>query len=270
MKPITEKEFFDLVEFVKKTCGVNLHQKKTLVTGRLQNYLSENNFDSFADYLDHVISDKTGKAAAVLINKLTTNHTFFMREPRHFEIFKYEVLPFLEKSQQDKKDLSIWSAGCSTGEEPYTLAMIIADYFGANKFSWDTRLLATDISTQALDTAINGIYRKENADLLPEKWKKHYFKETPDGNYKISEKIGSEIIFRKFNLMTEQFPFKKRFNVIFCRNVMIYFDSETKRKLVDKFYEYTEEGGYLFIGHSESLDRDKTRYRYVMPAVFRK
>ncbi|MDF2986066.1 MAG: methyltransferase, CheR-type [Eubacterium sp.] len=270
MKTITEKEFINLVDYIKKNFGVDLYQKKSLVTSRLINYLTENNYDSFTHFFDRILADKTGETTTVLMNKLTTNHTYFMRESQHFNIFKSEVLPYLQRTQQAKKDLNIWSAGCSSGEEPYTLAMIIADYFGINKKEWDTRILATDISTQVLEKAVNGIYKKEEIETLPKKWQSTYFKKQSRGDYKIIQNINNEVIFKRFNLMGHRFPFKRKFHVIFCRNVMIYFDAETKKELVNRFYEYTEDGGYLFIGHSESLSREESQYNYVMPAVYRK
>lgn len=270
MKSITEKEFIQLVDYVKSNYGINLIQKKTLILGRLQNYLVQNNFKSFSEYYDHVVSDKTGQAASVLLNKLTTNHTFFMREVEHFNYFKSSVLPYLASKESAKKDLRIWSAGCSSGEEPYTLAMIISDYFGADKTKWDTRILATDISTNVLQTAVKGVYSNEETASLPERWRREYIKKYDDENSIIAEKIKAEVIFRSFNLMNNLFPFKRKFHVIFCRNVMIYFEDKTKAELVSKFYEFTEPGGYLFIGHSESLNRETSRYKYVMPAVYRK
>jgi len=270
MKPITEKEFKQLIEYVKANYGVNLAHKKTLIVGRLQNYIVQNNFKSFSDYYEFVVSDKTGKAAAILINKVTTNHTFFMREAEHFEYFRNYVLPSLAAKEHKQKDLRIWSAGCSTGEEPYTLAMIVSDYFGADKRWWDTKILATDISTKVLEEAVEGVYPNEELATLPEKWRRSYFTRLNDEKSSITDKIKNEVIFRKFNLMEEVFPFKKKFHAIFCRNVMIYFDSKTRKELVDRFYEFTEPGCYFFIGHSESLNREETKFKYVLPAVYRK
>ncbi|MCX7748125.1 MAG: protein-glutamate O-methyltransferase CheR [Clostridia bacterium] len=271
MIDISEKEFKRIADYIKTNYGINLKtEKKSLVVGRLQNVLIQNNFKSFAEYIDFVISDKSGDAVVTFINKLTTNHTFFMRESQHFNYFRDRVLPYLESMQKRQKDLRIWSAGCSTGEEPYTLAMIISDYFGAEKMWWDSKILATDISTKVLETAIKGIYPSENLDSLPIYWKTNYFQTVDTENSMVADKIKNEVIFRRFNLMNEIFPFKKKFHVIFCRNVMIYFDNETKRNLINKFYEFTEPGGYLFIGHSESINRDESKYKYVNPAVYRK
>lgn len=270
MKPITEKEFNQLVDYIKMKYGIDLSNKKVLVVGRLQNYIVQSGFKSFSEYYESVLCDKTGKAASDLINKITTNHTFFMRESKHFDYFQRSVLPQLESVESRKKDLRIWSAGCSTGEEPYTLAMIISEYFGAEKGLWDTKILASDISTRALETAVDGIYSKVEIESLPEKWKKGCFRKINEGNSMIVDKIKNEVIFKKFNLMEEVFPFRRKFHVIFCRNVMIYFDLETRIELVNKFYECMEPGGYLFIGHSESLNREETKLKYVVPAVYRK
>ena len=192
-----------------------------------------------------------------------------MRENAHFEYFKNEVLPYW-KSVAKQNDLRVWSAGCSSGEEPYTLAMIMADYFGSGKALWDTKVLATDISVQVLSMAEKGIYSAEAMQAIPEHWKVNHFKKIDEQNYQISNQLKQEVVFRIFNLMDDAFPFKKKFHVIFCRNVMIYFDDVTKRQLVKKFYDMMEPGGYLFIGHSESIARDETSYKYVKPAVYRK
>lgn len=270
MVTITEKEFRQLADFIKDHYGIHLKKEKiALVNGRLQHVLMQKSFNSFSAYLDYIRTDRTGEAVKTLINKITTNHTFFMREADHFDFFKNTVLPYMVTIIKDK-DLRIWSAGCSTGEEPSTLAMIINDFLGPDKGLWDTRILATDISDKVLETAKKGIYANENLAVLPAHWKLNYFKKI-DGNKSILvDKIKNEIIYRKFNLIDKVFPFKKRFHIIFCRNVMIYFDNMTKKELVDKFYEFTEPGGYLFIGHSESLNRGETKYRYISPAVYRK
>lgn len=270
MLTITDKEFRQLADYIKANYGIRLkEEKKTLVTGRLYNVLMNNNFNNFSDYYDYVISDKTDNAVGILVNKITTNHTFFMREADHFYYFRDKVLPYIKRVEKDK-DLRIWSAGCSTGEEPYTLSMIIDEFFSKEKMWWDTKILATDISSKVLDTAKKGIYSNEDIAALPSKWKVNYFKKYDNKNSVITDKIKNEIIYRKFNLMDEVFPFKRKFHVIFCRNVMIYFDAKTKMKLVNKFYDMTERGGYLFIGHSESLNREEARYKYIMPAVYRK
>jgi len=270
MLTITDREFRKLADYIKTNYGINLkEEKRSLVVGRLHHVLEQNNFKSFSEYYDYIISDKTGEAVETLVNKITTNHTFFMREPDHFYYFRNKALPAITAMAKDR-DLRIWSAGCSSGEEPYTLAMIIDEFFGKEKCLWDTKILATDISGKVLEEAARGIYPSERTAVLPPQWRLNYIKTIDSEKSVISEKIRNEVIFRKFNLMEKVFPFMRKFHAIFCRNVMIYFDSQTKKELVQKFYDCTENGGFLFIGHSESLGKEETKYKYVMPAVYRK
>jgi len=268
---ISDKEFNKLSEYIKTHYGINLkEEKKTLLIGRLRNVLMQNNFKNFSEYYDYIISDKTGIAATTLVDRISTNHTFFMREADHFKYFQDTILPYLKKTAERSKDLRIWSAGCSSGEEPYTLAMIIDEFFGAEKPQWDTRILATDISNKVLDTARRGIYDNEKLAALPSHWRLKFFKQVNGDCSSIIDRIRDEVIFRRFNLMDEKFPFRRKFNVIFCRNVMIYFDNQTKKKLIDKFYDFLEYGGYLFIGLSESISRGESKFKYIRPAVYRK
>ena len=270
MLTITDKEFRELADYIKINYGIHLkEEKQSLITGRLHNVLAQKNFNSFSEYYKYVISDKTGEAVVTLIDKITTNHTFFMREVDHFYYFRDKVLPYLASTVREK-DLRIWSAGCSSGEEPYTLAMIIDEFFGKEKMWWDSKVLATDISGKVLGEASKGIYSNEKIAALPSNWKLNYFKKLDNEKSVLIDKIRNEVIYRKLNLMDQVFPFKKKFHVIFCRNVMIYFDNKTKWELINKFYDLTEYGGYLFIGHSESLNREETKYKYIMPAVYRK
>lgn len=267
---ITEQEFRQLAAYIHRNYGIHLkEEKKTLLVGRLQQQLQARQLSSFSDYYRYLLSDRTGQAATELINSVSTNHTFFMREANHFHYLRDEVLPALQNRIKDH-DLRIWCAGCSTGEEPYTIAMIIDEFFGSKRFGWDTSLLATDISTKALQGAIKGSYPSDWVAPLPPAWKANYFKKLSDGNYSIVDRIKKEIVFRKFNLIEPAYPFKRRFHAIFCRNVMIYFDGPTKDAIIRKFYDATEPGGYLFIGHSEALERHQYGYKYVMPSVYRK
>lgn len=270
MVTITEKEFKQLADFIKFNYGIQLKQEKiALVTGRLHNVLQQGGFKNFTDYYNHLISDKSGEAVITLVDKITTNHTFFMREADHFYFFKDKVLPHLAAKVKDK-DLRIWCSACSSGEEAYTLAMILDEYFGKEKMWWDTKVLATDISEKVLDIAKKGVYSNEKIAPLPVTWKTNYFKKIDVENSVVVDRIKNEVIYRKFNLMDNIFPFRKKFHIVFCRNVMIYFDNDTKTKLVRKIYDQMEYGGYLFIGHSESLNRENSNFKYVIPSVYRK
>jgi len=270
MFEISDEEFRTLAGYIHSNYGIKLGEhKKSLVVGRLKNILLQKKFSNFAEYYKYIAADKTGDAVSTLIEKITTNHTYFMREADHFYYLRDVVLPYLAGTVKSK-DLRIWSAGCSTGEEPYTIAMILQDFFGPEKPQWDTRILATDISSRVLGIAKKGEYTNKEIEVLPMSWRINYFKRIDRGRSVVTDKIREEVIFRSFNLMNDSFPFKKKFHVIFCRNVMIYFDAETRKKLLDKFYNFTEPGGYLFIGHSESLNRRETKFKYVRPAVYRK
>lgn len=271
MIDISQQEFKQIAEYVQVNYGINLSpEKKALLVGRLQNLLLQKGFASFSQYFNYLLADQTGEAAQQLINKLTTNYTFFLREAQHFDFLTKVVLPYLHEIEKKEKDLRIWSAGCSTGEEAYTLAMVLNDYFLQEIKLWETSILATDISQRALEIAKQGVYYNEQIKELPLEWQEKYFQLLVEEKSRVKDNIKKQVIFRHFNLMNEQFPFKKKFHVIFCRNVMIYFDSATKRQLVEKFYNCTLPGGYLFIGHSEWLNKEEIKYKYIIPAVYRK
>lgn len=268
MTDIDNKDFYRLVDFMKKKYGINLEKKRHIISGRLSTPIASMGFSGFSDYVDHILTTNNNDDIDFLINKLTTNYTFFMREKAHFEFFKDNILPELEKKRKNKV-LSIWSAGCSTGQEAYTLSMLMKEHFGNRASEWDTRILATDISQRVLTEARNGIYPEESLKELPASWKNKYFSKTKDGSFAIKPIIKDNVIYKTFNLM-DPIDFKLKFDVIFCRNVMIYFNQETKDRLTNRFYDSTVPGGYLLVGHSESITRSTSQYKYIMPAVYRK
>lgn len=264
---LTDQDFIRIVEYVKDRYGINLIKKRLLIEGRLYFTVTNQGYKNFKDYIDHVFSNPDGEEMTNFINRITTNHTFFMRERQHFDYLVSTILPHLERTVTDK-DLRIWSAGCSFGHEPYNLAMYIDDYFGATKNLWDTKILATDISKKALGIAKSGIYKDTVISELPIQWQEKYFTKISNTDYQIIEKIRKDVAFKYFNLMEDIVP-KKPFDLILCRNVMIYFDSETKEKLIKKFYDAIKPGGYLFIGHAENITKN-TQFKQVMPAIFQK
>lgn len=268
MLKITDQEFKDLITFVHKNYGIDLSKKRVLIEGRMSSILTQHGFTTFRQYLDFLYADKTGNELTTLINKLTTNYTYFLRENEHFQFLANRVLPEIEKTHKSKM-MFIWSAGCSSGQEPYTLAMAIDSYFGTRKKEWNTQILASDISMNVLDKAKKAIYTLEEIKDVPPDWRAKYFVDLKNGSFQVCEKIRNEVIFKVTNLM-DNFQFKHKFDLILCRNVMIYFDAPTKQKLVEKYYDWTEDGGYLFIGHSESVAKETTRYSYVQPAIYQK
>lgn len=270
MIPITSKEFELLATFIKENYGIHLRdEKQSLLMGRLHTLLVKNGFEDFSSYYRSLLTDTTGLAVSELIDRISTNHTYFMREVDHFETFKQVVIPYV-KGHSLEKDVRIWCAACSTGEEAYTLAMLLADAFEEEPGFWDTKVLATDISTLALDAAKKGVYSLDKIAPLPPLWKLKYFEKHSKNEVIVTPKVREELIFRRLNLMDTSFPFKRKFHAIFCRNVMIYFDTPTKNRLIDTFYDHLEEGGYLFVGHSEAINRDRTAFKYIQPAVYQK
>ena len=265
---INDQEFNELVRYIKEQYGINLEKKRVLIEGRLATVLQEKNCQTFTDYINLLKRDKSGSEVTTLLNKITTNHTYFMREPKHFEYMKNTVLPEFEKTHRTKA-FHIWSAGCSVGAEAYTALMTIHDYLGAKDAGWNIRVTATDISESVLSKGRSGIYSEDMIKDVSAAWRSKYFQPAAAGEYQIVDKLRREITFKTLNLMGN-FSFVNKFQLIFCRNVMIYFDQETRRKLIDKFYDVLEPGGYFFIGHSETIARDTSRFQYVMPAIYKK
>ena len=265
---IKDDEFNAITSYIKTNFGVNLTNKRPLIEGRLSNYIADLGFDNYMDYFEYAKNDKVNDELTMLINKLTTNHTYFFRENEHFEFYKDNVLPWVEKGVKTK-DLRIWSAGCSSGQEPYTLAMITLDYLGANAGNWDHTILASDISNKVLNIAKNGIYTREELGEVPHSWIKKYFTVYDDNQFMVSEPLRKSAAFRNFNLLSP-FSFKKPFHCIFCRNVMIYFDTPTKNDIINKFYEALLPGGYFMIGHSESLSSCDHKFKYIKPSIYQK
>jgi chemotaxis protein methyltransferase CheR len=273
LMPISDQEFEKMRELIHRRFGINLtEQKRSLLVGRLQKHLREQGFFNFQDYFEHLHNDKSERTLSDLVDRISTNHTFFNREKDHFEFLLNTALPSVvaQLRKKGRRDLRIWCAGCSSGEEAYMLLMLMHEHLGAEYGQWDAGILATDISDRVLATARAGIYPEERVAALPEPLRRKYFQRRADGQWSVVDKLKKEATFRRFNLMNERFPFKSSFNIIFCRNVMIYFDQPTRDTLVRKFHQFTEPGGYLFIGHSETLGREQSLYRYLIPATYQK
>ena len=263
---ITDNDFNRLVKFVQSNYGIDLSQKRQLITGRLSTALKQRGYTTFTDFVNHVLQTKDNDLITLLLDKLTTNYTFFMREKEHLDLFCRQIIPDIVRRHQRDKTLAIWSAGCSTGEEPYNITMFLLDYLGPQASQWDTRLLATDISNRAMTAAKKGVY--ELPDTIPPEWRKKYFVPQAGGQYQVAPKVRDNVIFQPFNLM-DPIRFRRKFDVIFCRNVMIYFDQPTKDALVRRFYDATVPGGYLLISKSENLSADMP-YKRLAPSTFQK
>jgi chemotaxis protein methyltransferase CheR len=241
--------------------------KQQLVASRLGKKMRELNLISFNAYYHHVVEDRTGEALTAMIDALTTNHTSFFRESAHFDFLRRTVLPSL----RSRTSLSLWSAACSSGEEPYSIAFSLFDELGPESLS-RLRILATDISTRVLDLAQAAVYANERfRGVSPDRLRRYVLK--GEGKYKdnfmVKRQFRETIEFRRLNLM-EDISHLGPFPVIFCRNVMIYFDRTTQQDLVNRLAGRLEPGGYLFIGHAESLSGIDQPLDYVQPAVYRK
>lgn len=263
---ISEKDFTRLVNFVQSKYGLDLHQKRQLVNSRLSGTVKSMGFNGFTEYVDYLLKKGTGDDVNQLLSRLTTNYTYFMREVESFDYFTRTILPEIVRKHERDKCLAIWSAACSSGEEPYNISMYLMDYLGSQAAAWDTRLLASDISLDALNKAKRGVY--ELPDTIPPNWKRDYFKPAGGRMFEVAPKIKNNVIFKQFNLM-DPIHFKRKFDVIFCRNVMIYFDQPTKSALTRRMFDATVPGGYLIISKAENLPPDLP-YTRVATSIFQK
>ncbi len=258
---LKETDFKKIADILYNFAGIYINEsKKELVRTRIVKRMGEININSFEEYLKLV--DEDNKERYMMIDILTTNKTDFFREMEHFKFMRENIFPNFAG-----KKLTIWSAGCSYGKEPYSIAVEINEYF---KGDGNKRILATDISKRMIDTAKMGIYEEEDAKEMGEYFHKYFDLWDKNKNlYKVKDVLKSYVSFAVLNLM-DGWPMKGPFDVIFCRNVMIYFDRATQEKLINRFYDIISEGGYLFVGHSESLNSLNHKYKYIKPAVYRK
>jgi len=263
---LTPSEFEQIRKIVYDYCGINLHEgKQALVRGRLMKRLRYLKLSTFAEYLDYLEKDDTGQEFSQFIDILTTNKTSFFRESSHYDFIEKEIIPGV-----GNRPLKWWSAGCSSGEEPITMAMILKEGLKMTGKP-PVKILATDLSREVVQFAKMGVYPKEKLNGMPNYFLKKYFKPTPENknNFVIDENIQNIITYGRLNLLNN-WPMKGPFHIIMCRNVMIYFDKQTQRRLVERFYDLLEPGGYLFIGHSESVTNKEIGLRTVLPAAYQK
>lgn len=261
---LKDEEFDYIVKFVSGRYGIDLSQKRKLIEARLASELKANSFKSYDQYIAML---KTNPSAIdSFLNKITTNYSYFNREMEHYDFLMKTVVP--EIDARKKTTLRVWSAGCSTGEEPYNIAMAIDSALGTKRNLWSVSITATDVSTRALNAARKAEYPESELSGMPPEWAKHYMVKQADGNYLVKDSIRQTVAFSQFNLM-DPFP-SHMYDVIFCRNVMIYFKQPTSQAVISKFYQRTNEGGYLFIGHSESISHSDNPYQYVRPSIFHK
>lgn len=272
---LSDQLFRKFSELVYQKCGINLHDgKKELLQARLNKRLRATGLRSYLDYYTWVSSSNNNGEIIHFLDCISTNLTFFFREVKHFEFVEQVSLPELVNSKKKNHDkrIRVWSAGCSTGEEPYSLAMSILSFLGDYE-RWDFRILATDISTRVLETAARGVYPRDRIEKVPKAFQQLYFQKRQDNDgetiFEVSPLLKRVVAFRRLNLKAN-YPFNGPFDYIFCRNVMIYFDKKTQQDLVQRMAGYLPHGGYLFVGHSESLTGLDHPLTYVRPSIYRK
>jgi chemotaxis protein methyltransferase CheR len=269
---LSGNEFEKLSGFIYRACGISLSQsKKILVESRLQKRLSVLRLPSFSAYYDLLSTPLGAKEELVhMIDCIATNKTDFFREPVHFQFMKEEVLPaFAEEGQS--RIFKVWSSACSTGEEPFTIAMVLEEFGLLHRIPYT--ICATDISTKVLARAAEAIYPQRTVADVPESLKKKYLlrsKDTMNPTVRVVPKLRGKVMYKRLNLMDDSYDVDRDFDIVFCRNVLIYFDRVTQEKVVNKLLSHVRPGGYLFIGHSESIYQMKLPVRQLRPTIFQK
>lgn len=270
---LTEQEHNQISSLVYERFGIVLNdKKKSLITSRLQKILRQKGFTSFHEYYNHILSDDTGVELQILIDRLSTNHTYFFREASHFDFLRDKVLPELVAKFPlgVTPEIRIWSGAASTGEEIYTIKMVIEEFAKSIGRKIIVKILGTDISSNVLESAIQGVYTAEKLEKLPKHYVEKYFKKLPNGDFEVIPLLKEQVTFKILNLMDSDYPYKNKFQIIFLRNVMIYFDDVTKADLVKKMYRYLAEGGYFFIGLSETIGQNNKYFKYLRPSVYQR
>ena len=247
-------------------CGLKLHAgKEELVKARLSKRIRALDLDGFDEYLAYVEGDRSGQEQTMMIDALTTNKTSFFREPQHFDYLRRQILPGLRSAAK----IRLWSAGCSSGEEPYTLAILVREEL-PDIARRDVRILATDISTRMLGIAREAVYEQDKLEDIAPQLVQRNFTCVSTGSprsYQVKPEVRKLVQCAQLNLIGN-WPMRGPFDAIFCRNVMIYFDKPTQERLVHRYWELLRPGGHLFVGHSESLSNTSREFRYVQPAVY--
>jgi chemotaxis protein methyltransferase CheR len=262
--------------FITRELGIKMSPAKLpLLQSRLQKRLRELQLGSLEAYQEYLFnSDGAEKEVVHFIDAVTTNKTDFFRESQHFDMLVQAVLPRLDRDPTGSRPwpFKLWCAGCSSGEEPYTLSMVLAEY-AARRRGFDFTLLATDISTRVLEHAVRGIYDAERIEPVPMPLRQKYLLRSKDparAAVKIAPELRQRIVFQRLNFMDAEYPVKDSFEVIFFRNVMIYFDKPTQEAVITRLCRHLLPGGFLFVGHSESLAGQNIPVRCVGAALYRK
>lgn len=263
----TERDFKEIAALVYNACGIVLGEhKREMVYSRIARRIRERKLTDFSTYLAYLNSHKDQEFDA-FINALTTNLTSFFRESHHFDYLKKQLVPALLVQNKNSRRVRIWSAGCSTGEEPYSLAMALHELFPSN---WDVKILATDLDSNVLKKAHTGVYNAANVNGLDDALLKRWFLKSKDGeSYKVKPKLQQLISFKRLNLL-QDWPMKGPFDLILCRNVVIYFDKDTKDLLFKRYAKILAPHGHLFLGHSETMGKEHTEFKNLGKTMYQK
>ncbi len=254
-------------EIIYEKSGISLNEKKVaLVSSRIAKRMRTLGMDEHREYLEHVLADSSGEEVIQLLDVISTNVTHFFREAEHFQLLAEEFKESLRKGQ---RRFRFWSAGCSSGEEPYTIAMTLSETANGNRP--DMKILATDISTRILGKSVGGVYEKKKIEHVPGMMRDKYFEKEghgEDAKFKVKATLKNHVVFKRLNLSVVPFPMHGPMDAIFCRNVMIYFDNEVRRRLLEEFYRLLKVGGHLYVGHAESLTGMLSGFHSLRPSVY--
>ncbi|HUM82744.1 MAG TPA: protein-glutamate O-methyltransferase CheR [Lachnospiraceae bacterium] len=267
MIELNDAEFSKMYPYIRSHYGINLEKKKYLIESKLWIELARSKSGSYAEYWKKLQNDETGAMERRMMDLLTTNYTFFCREEQHFDFIRRIIVPALPSNRI--RPLRIFSAGCATGQECYTLAMELLDLRRAGKLQIPFYILGTDLSETAIAAAQRGFYNSADYARLPQAWQSAYCEEFHDGQFKVRELLHSFVSFKRQNLL-EMPPIAPTYDIIFCRNVLIYFEDGERENLIKKLSGALQKGGYLMIGHTESLITIPNHLKYIQPAVYQK
>ena len=271
MGNITGDEYKSLQDYIYNTLGIEVDDsKKETVAAKIDKLARRNGMNEMGEYIDYILQTSDSGAIQEFINDITTNTTEFFREPVHFDYIKHNIGSIIGDIPRIKSDreICLWSAACSSGEEPVTLAIVLKECLPRDT-DISVKILATDISEKILRKAVKGIYTETECKGMPKEYIYKYFRKLPDGSFQVNEEIKKCVTYRLFNLMNG-FKFQKGFDIVFCRNVMIYLNSAVQQKLINKFYDVIVPNGLFFTGHSESMINKEHKFRYIQNALYKK
>lgn len=268
---LSEEEFKKLSSFIYKESGIRLPDvKKVMLQCRLQKRLRDLNLHTFKEYCDYLFSREGADSEIIhMLDVVSTNKTDFFREPTHFDFLTEKILPDFYQSNKGKQ-FKVWSAGCSSGEEPYTLSIVLSE-FAEKSPGFDFGIWATDLSTRILQAAMNAVYKEDRVEIVPMTLKKKYMlksKDRTNPTVKMAPNIRNKVRFGRLNFMDDHYAISETFDVIFCRNVLIYFDRDTQEQVINKLCTKLKPGGYLILGHSESILNMKLPLKQIKPTIY--